>query len=107
MKNDDNALCLHVAMETEKCHSLLKVTPRIHDQVKALAAKLNWQPIDVASTLISYALDHVEISDKIVPTSGNDACGREIDSDLVDAVADEVITRLNLTGGHDTIDHTD
>jgi len=107
MRNDDNALCLHVALETEKCHSLLKVTPRIHDQVKALAAKLNWQPIDVASTLISYALDHVEISGKIAPTSGNDTCGRAIDSALVDAVADEVMARLSLDGGQDAIDPAD
>jgi hypothetical protein len=103
----NDALCLHVALETEKCHSLLKVTPRVHDQVKALAVKLNWQPIDVASTLISYALDHVEISDKIVPTSSNDTCGHGIDSALIEAVADEVMARLSLDGGQDTIAPTD
>lgn len=105
MKNEDTGiLLLHVAMESEKCHSLLKVTPRVHDRVKELAAKLRWQPIDVASALITYALDHVEISSTI--SSSSEPNVPPVDSALVDAVADEVMARLNLDSAKDRKENT-
>lgn len=42
-------------------HSLLKVTPEVHDRVKELAGELNRLPIYVASELLEWALDRVEI----------------------------------------------
>lgn len=45
----------------EKSHSLIQVTPAVHTKVKDLSAKLDRLPIDVASELIEWALEHVEI----------------------------------------------
>jgi len=44
-------------------HSLLKVTPEVHERVKELSAELNRLPINVASELLEWALDRVEIMD--------------------------------------------
>lgn len=94
MKESNDTLCLRVALETERSHSLLKVSPQMHDQVKALAAKLNWQPIDVTTKLLEYAMQHVEISNSL-DTGCTASDPVAIDSALVDAVADEVIRRLD------------
>lgn len=45
----------------EKSHSLIQVTPAVHAKVKELSNKLDRLPIDVASELIEWALDHVKI----------------------------------------------
>ena len=45
----------------EGTHSLLKVTPEVHSRVKDLSKHLNRLPIDVASELITWALERVEI----------------------------------------------
>lgn len=95
MKEANDTLCLRVALETERSHSLLKVSPKMHDEVKALAAKLNWQPIDVTTKLLEYAMQHVEIS-KSLDTGCAASDPIAIDGALVDAVADEVMARLNL-----------
>lgn len=97
MKETNDTLCLRVALEAERSHSLLKVSPKMHDEVKALAAKLNWQPIDVTTKLLEYAMQHVEIS-KSLDTGCTAADPVAIDSALVDAVAEVVIVRLNSAG---------
>lgn len=57
-------LVIFVSRNREKSHSLLKVTPEIHEKVKKLADVTGKQPIDLASTLLEWALERVEVSEE-------------------------------------------
>lgn len=47
----------------DECYKTLKVTPKLHEQVKKIADKTNRQINDIATILVEYALENAEIEE--------------------------------------------
>lgn len=47
----------------DDCYKTLKVSPKVHEQVKEIADKTNRQINDIATILVEYALENAEIEE--------------------------------------------
>lgn len=47
----------------DECYKTLKVTPKLHEQVKKIAEQTNRQINDIATILVEYALENTEIEE--------------------------------------------